>query len=143
MIGNTVNVAGGYEWSNTATCKVLLALACRPNPSPVIHGHAASHGDCRRFGDRNHFRAPGDVVRSVGGLFRVGYRPAPVSLPIGSSPIMLLPPNLRQSPEWGADTYAAFRSVVSSAKANGRSVLHDLRQALAAVLPGKAYIRPG
>ncbi len=33
--------------------------------------------------------------------------------------------------EWGADTYAAFRSVVSTAKANGRSVLNDLRQALA------------
>ena len=30
--------------------------------------------------------------------------------------------------EWGADTYAAFRSVVITAKANGRSVLYDLRQ---------------
>jgi len=45
--------------------------------------------------------------------------------------------------EWGADTYAAFRSVVSTAKANGRSVLHDLPQASAAVSPGKTYIRPG
>ena len=33
--------------------------------------------------------------------------------------------------EWGAHTYAAFRSVVSTAKANGRSVLDDLRAALA------------
>jgi transposase len=34
--------------------------------------------------------------------------------------------------EWGADTYAAFRSVVSTAKANSRPVLNDLRTALAA-----------
>jgi len=34
--------------------------------------------------------------------------------------------------EWGAQTYAAFRTVVSTAKANGRSVLDDLRAALAA-----------
>jgi len=34
--------------------------------------------------------------------------------------------------EWGAQTYAAFRSVVSTAKANRRSVLDDLRAALAA-----------
>ena len=33
--------------------------------------------------------------------------------------------------EWGAQTYAAFRSVVSTAKANGRSVLDDLRGVLA------------
>lgn len=33
--------------------------------------------------------------------------------------------------EWGAQTYAAFRSVVSTAKANGRSVLGDLRSVLA------------
>ncbi len=33
--------------------------------------------------------------------------------------------------EWGAQTYAAFRSVVSTAKANGRSVLGDLRNVLA------------
>ena len=39
--------------------------------------------------------------------------------------------------EWGADTYAAFRSVVSTAKANGRSVLNDLRQALATTSPNK------
>ncbi len=38
--------------------------------------------------------------------------------------------------EWGANTYAAFRSVVSTAKANGRSVLNDLRQALA-ISPNK------
>jgi transposase len=29
--------------------------------------------------------------------------------------------------DWGAETYAAFRSVVSTAKANGRSALGDLR----------------
>lgn len=33
--------------------------------------------------------------------------------------------------EWGAQTYAAFRSVVSTAKVNGRSVLGDLRGVLA------------
>jgi transposase len=33
--------------------------------------------------------------------------------------------------EWGAQTYAAFRSVVSTAKANNRSVLADLRRVLA------------
>ena len=44
--------------------------------------------------------------------------------------------------EWGADTYAAFRSVVSTAKANGRSVLNDLRQALA-TSPNKAETQPG
>ena len=45
--------------------------------------------------------------------------------------------------EWGADTYAAFRSVVSTAKANGRSVLNDLRHALAATSPNKAATQPG
>lgn len=45
--------------------------------------------------------------------------------------------------EWGADTYAAFRSVVSTAKANGRSVLNDLRQALATTSPNKVATRPG
>jgi len=33
--------------------------------------------------------------------------------------------------EWGAQTYAAFRSVVSTAKTNNRSVLDDLRRVLA------------
>jgi transposase len=33
--------------------------------------------------------------------------------------------------EWGAQTYAAFRSVVSTAKANQRAVLDDLRRVLA------------
>ena len=33
--------------------------------------------------------------------------------------------------EWGAETYAAFRSVVSTAKANGISVLQAIRTALA------------
>lgn len=45
--------------------------------------------------------------------------------------------------EWGADTYAAFRSVVSTAKANRRSVLNDLRQAMAATLPRTAVTQPG
>ena len=44
--------------------------------------------------------------------------------------------------EWGADTYAAFRSVVSTAKANSRSVLNDLRQALATSL-NKVATQPG
>jgi len=33
--------------------------------------------------------------------------------------------------EWGATTYVAFRSVASTAKANQRSVLDDLRSVLA------------
>lgn len=37
--------------------------------------------------------------------------------------------------EWGAETYAAFRSVVSTAKANGASVLETARFVLAANLP--------
>ena len=37
--------------------------------------------------------------------------------------------------EWGAETYAAFRSVVSTAKANGASVLDTVRLVLAAKLP--------
>ena len=37
--------------------------------------------------------------------------------------------------EWGAETYAAFRSVVSTAKANRASVLSVLRFVLAAKLP--------
>jgi len=45
--------------------------------------------------------------------------------------------------EWGANTYAAFRSVVSTAKANGRSVLNDLRQALATTSPKKVATQPG
>jgi len=45
--------------------------------------------------------------------------------------------------QWGADTYAAFRSVASTAKANSRSVLRDLRQALAATSPDTAATQPG
>ena len=37
--------------------------------------------------------------------------------------------------EWGAETYAAFRSLVSTAKANRASVLEALRFVLAARLP--------
>ena len=37
--------------------------------------------------------------------------------------------------EWGAETYAAFRSVVSTAKANRAPVLGVLRFVLAAKLP--------
>jgi transposase len=33
--------------------------------------------------------------------------------------------------EWGAQTYAAFRSVVSIAKINNRSILNELRRVLA------------
>jgi transposase len=39
--------------------------------------------------------------------------------------------------EWGAETYAAFRSLVSTAKANRASVLGVLRFVLAAKLPMK------
>jgi transposase len=40
--------------------------------------------------------------------------------------------------QWGANTYAAFRTVVSTAKLNKRSVLADLKKTLAAPLPKKA-----
>jgi len=45
--------------------------------------------------------------------------------------------------QWGADTYAAFRSLVGTAKANGRSVLNELRQALAAISPDTVAKQPG
>jgi transposase len=45
--------------------------------------------------------------------------------------------------EWGAQTYAAFRSVVSTAKANNRSVLNDLRRALATASSSEAMAWPG
>ncbi|WP_227323895.1 IS66 family transposase [Acidisoma silvae] len=44
--------------------------------------------------------------------------------------------------EWGAQTYAAFRSVVSTAKLNNRSVLDDLRRVLATPLSNQAT-QPG
>jgi hypothetical protein len=37
--------------------------------------------------------------------------------------------------EWGAETYAAFRSVLSKAKANGAAVLETVRCVLAENLP--------
>ncbi len=45
--------------------------------------------------------------------------------------------------EWGAETYAAFRSVVSTAKANGASVHDTIRFVLAAKLPMQAAARVG
>jgi transposase len=45
--------------------------------------------------------------------------------------------------EWGAETYAAFRSVVSTAKANGASVLDTVRFVLAAELPVHPIVRVG
>ncbi len=45
--------------------------------------------------------------------------------------------------EWGAETYAAFRSVVSTAKANGASVLDTVRLVLAAKLPADQIARVG
>ena len=45
--------------------------------------------------------------------------------------------------EWGAQTYAAFRSVVSTAKANGRSVLGELRGVLATGSTRQAAASPG
>jgi transposase len=39
--------------------------------------------------------------------------------------------------EWGAETYAAFRSVVSTAKANSASVLETVRFVLSAKRPGE------
>ena len=45
--------------------------------------------------------------------------------------------------EWGAQTYAAFRSVISTAKVNGRSVLGDLQNALAASSASHPGTQPG
>ncbi len=45
--------------------------------------------------------------------------------------------------EWGAHTYAAFRSVVSTAKVNGRSVLDDLRAVLATASAREAAAHVG
>ena len=45
--------------------------------------------------------------------------------------------------EWGAETYAAFRSVVSTAKANGASVLDTVRLVLAAKTPVEPMTRVG
>ena len=44
--------------------------------------------------------------------------------------------------EWGAETYAAFRSLVSTAKANRASVLDILRFVLAANIPEQLPLRP-
>jgi len=45
--------------------------------------------------------------------------------------------------EWGAETYAAFRSVVSTAKANRASVLDVLRFVLAVKLPAERLTEAG
>jgi len=45
--------------------------------------------------------------------------------------------------EWGAETYAAFRSLVSTAKANGAAVLDVLRYVLATKNPGPLQATPG
>ena len=45
--------------------------------------------------------------------------------------------------EWGAETYAAFRSLVSTAKANRASVLDVLRFVLATKIPEQLPPRPG
>ena len=45
--------------------------------------------------------------------------------------------------EWGAETYAAFRSVVSTAKANRASVLDTVRFVLTTKRPGDALAGAG
>ncbi len=45
--------------------------------------------------------------------------------------------------EWGAQTYAAFRSVVSTAKLHKRSVLEDLRRVLDTASTGEAITGVG
>ena len=45
--------------------------------------------------------------------------------------------------EWGAETYAAFRSVVSTAKANRASVLDTIRFVLSTKRPGDALAGAG
>ena len=44
---------------------------------------------------------------------------------------------------WGAETYAAFRSVVSTAKATHASVFDTIRFVLAANLPSEPMTRVG
>jgi transposase len=45
--------------------------------------------------------------------------------------------------EWGAETYAAFRSLVSTAKLNRASLLDVLRFVLATKTPGRLSTTPG
>jgi len=45
--------------------------------------------------------------------------------------------------EWGAETYAAFRSVVSTAKANRASVLRAVQFVLSAKSPVELLLDPG
>jgi transposase len=45
--------------------------------------------------------------------------------------------------EWGAETYAAFRSVVSTAKANSASVLDTIRFVLSSQSAREAVVNPG
>jgi hypothetical protein len=45
--------------------------------------------------------------------------------------------------EWGAETYAAFRSVVSTAKANGASVLDTVRFVLSTKRPKEPVAEAG
>jgi hypothetical protein len=45
--------------------------------------------------------------------------------------------------KWGAETYAAFRSVVSTAKANGASVLDTARFVLSAKRPSDTLAGAG
>lgn len=45
--------------------------------------------------------------------------------------------------EWGAETYAAFRSVVSTAKANGASVLRAIQFVLSVKSPVELLLNPG
>ena len=45
--------------------------------------------------------------------------------------------------EWGAETYAAFRSVVSTAKANSASVLNTIRFVLSSQTAREAFANPG
>ena len=45
--------------------------------------------------------------------------------------------------DWGAETYAAFRSVVSTAKANGASVLRAVQFVLSAKSPWEPLLDPG
>jgi transposase len=45
--------------------------------------------------------------------------------------------------DWGAETYAAFRSVVSTAKANAASVLRAVHFVLSAKSPLEPLLDPG
>ena len=78
-----------------------------------------------------------ETTKAFGGLQHGGSRPAQGHC--GIAPVLYVAADAPVTNgfrcEWGAETYAAFRSVVSTAKANRASVLDTIRFVLAAKLP--------